>query len=245
MYGWLLVPPLLSLAACEGERFDEFREDTGVSGQDATVLEPLPLAPGDRFTFVGRMTARDGSATGDLSASYTFEVTIDGVDDQGLTADSMLSFSVAGHNSVNRGWSDVYDYSSWVGRLGPSLPSDQISTGSVKVGLGALPEIPARANPKQLPAGNFFLDRRRILEVRDRFADVHRNDRPRVVDAATNNGRWRFEYTAVDPTIITYDVQTRTVVLEVDSRGVVVRLEERLGEADQPPFAMTSLEFVP
>ena len=242
---------LLLLGACETDRFDGVRTDAGGSAQDGGQIGPLPLSTGDRFTFIGRMTARDGPISDDRSALYTLEVTVDAVDDQGLRGESRLTFRATGQNDFNRDWTDVYDFSSWVGRLGPSLPSDQVSGTPVDVDLGNLPELPAppdptRPDPKQLPTGSLFVDMRRPTAVRERFAAVHREHQPRVVDADMNNGRWRFEYRVTDPgTIITYEVPTRFIALEVDPRGVIVRVEEQLGTPDRPPYATASLELVP
>ena len=240
-----MILAFLPMAACEGEQLGGFRTDVGFAEMDGGTLGPLPLSPGDRFMFSARLTARDSAAIEDRSALYTLDITLNSVDDQGDRAESHLTFSAQGENTFNRDWTEVYDFSSWIGRLGPSLTTDQISNQTVEVGLGQIPELPSRAIPKTLPSGNLFVDLRRIETIRDQFAEVHQDHQPRVVDEAMNNGRWRFEYQLTDPTIITYDVQTRAVAMEIDTRGVVVRLEESLGNIDQPPFATTVLELMP
>ncbi len=217
------------------------RPDSGTIVTDAGSAGPLTLEAGMVFTYQGRLNARGVSQGDEKSAVYTLTVTIDSVQDQGLDGPSHLIFSASGSNMLNQDWSDVFDFSSWVARLGPGLRTDLVGNAPVDIDLSKIPQLPARRNPKVLPTGSFFLDMRQITDLRVRFADVYADSRPRVVDPSQNNGTWLFEIDGSDPEIITYEVQRRKVRIEYDPRGFITRIDETLGESGMEPNGFNTL----
>ncbi|MCA9551236.1 MAG: hypothetical protein KC933_14465 [Myxococcales bacterium] len=221
----------LTVAACEDTQLTQGRADSGVAASaDAGTDGPLPLEAGMTFTYEGRLTARGVSAGDEKSAVYTLVVHIDSVADRGAAGESTLAFSATGQNLLNQDWTDVWDFSSWVARLGPALQTDLVGAAAVTANLSQVPQLPTRANPKVLPTGSFFIDVRRIVDLRVRFAEVYADAHPRVVDPAQNGGKWLFELEGDDSAIITYDVQRRKVRIEYDPRGFITRIDETLGE---------------
>jgi hypothetical protein len=220
----------LAAAGCEDTEFTMNRADSGVALVDGGSSEPLALTPGMTFTYQGRLTARGVSVGDEKSAVYTLTVTIDAAQDRGASGDSTLTFSATGQNQLNQDWTDVWDFSSWVARMGPALQTDVVGAGGVEVNLSQIPQLPERANPKVLPRGSFFIDVRKIVDLRVRFAEVYADAHPRVVEPAQNGGKWLFELEGEDPAIITYDVQRRKVRIEYDPRGFITRIDETLGE---------------
>lgn len=217
------------------------RPDSGTIVTDAGNAGPLALEPGMVFTYQGRLAARAVSQGDEKTALYTLTVTIDSVQDEGLNGASRLTFSATGSNMLNQDWGDVFDFSSWVARLGPGLRGDVVGAAAVNVDLSKIPQLPARRNPKILPAGSFFLDMRQVTDLRVRFADVYADSRPRVIDPSQNNGTWLFEIDGTDPEIITYEVQRRKVRIEYDPRGFITRIDETLGESGTEPSGSNTL----
>lgn len=237
--------PLLGLCAlafaCDDTEIIMDRPDSGSAITDGGASGPLALQPGMTFTYQGRLTARAPSQGDEKSAVYSLTVTIDSVDDQGAAGASHLTYSATGRNVLNQDWTEPYDFSSWVARLGPALDSDVVGATSVDVDLSALPQLPARRNPKVLPTGSFFIDTRKIVDIRARFSDVYADSRPRVVDPDNNQGTWLFETDGTDPGIITYEVPRRKVRIEYDPRGFVTRIQEDLGESGTEPTGVNFL----
>ena len=226
----LLLVLSAAAAGCEDTGFTMDRPDSGVALTDGGVTGPLALEPGMTFTYQGRLTARGVSVGDEKSSVYTLTVRIDAVEDRGGAGDSTLTFSATGQNQLNQDWTDVWDYSSWVARLGPALPAEVVGAAAVDVNLAQVPRLPDRTNPKTLPTGSFFLDMRQLVALRVRFAEVYADARPRVVDPSQNGGKWLFEIDGDDPAIITYDLQHRKVRIEYDPRGFITRIDETLGE---------------
>lgn len=236
---------LLSLAAgtlaCEDTEIIMDRPDSGSAVTDGGASGPLALEPGMVFTYQGRLTARAPSQGDEKSSVYTLTVTIDSVDDRGAAGSSHLVYSATGANLLNQDWTEPYDFSSWVARLGPALDSDVVGAGTVDVDLSAVPQLPDRRNPKVLPTGSFFIDTRKIEDLRARFSEVYADARPRVVDPENNQGTWLFEIDGTDPGIITYEVPRRAVRIEYDPRGFVTRITEDLGESGTEPTGVNFL----
>lgn len=216
------------------------RPDSGIR-TDAGTFGPLPFMVGQVFSFDGRLTARDGAANTERSALYNLTVTLTAVEDGRETADSFLEYTVVGQNAVSRDWTDPYDFSSWVGRLGPTLMGDVVGGTTVRQNISQLPELPPRSNPKALPQGGFFVDLRGVTKLRAEFAQNRMNDMPRVVDPGNNGGQWLFEYTENDPQIFTYGVSTRAITMSFNEQGVLVRLTEGLSTMASPPYAVNEL----
>jgi len=241
----VLLPLLLGLAAlasaCDDTEIIMDRPDSGSALTDGGSTGPLALEPGMVFTYQGRLTARAPSLGDEKSAVYTLTVTIVSVDDRGLEGSSRLTFSATGQTDLNQDWTEPYDFSSWVARLGPALNSDAVGAGTVEVDLSEVPKLPERRNPKVLPTGNFFIDTRKIVDLRARFTDVYADARPRVVDPDNNQGTWLFELDQTDPTIITYEVPRRKVRIEYDPRGFITRIQEDLGESGTEPTGVNFL----
>lgn len=229
------------VSGCDKTEIIMDRPDSGSIEQDGGTAGPLALVPGMVFTYQGRLTARGPSQGDEKSSVYTLTVTIDAVTDLGASGDSRLSFSVTGANQLNQDWTDVFDFSSWVARLGPALRTDQVGAAPLDVNLSQVPQLPSRANPKVLPTGSFFIDMRKVTDLRVRFAEIYADSRPRVVDPSQNNGTWLFEIDGEDPTIITYEVQRRKVRIEYDPRGFITRIDETIGETGMEPTGSNTL----
>ena len=236
-----LIAALLLTSACDEAQIIMDRPDSGSAVVDAGISGPLPLEAGMVFTYQGRLTARAPSLGDEKTALYELVVTIESVDDQGLNGRSRLTYSATGQNVLNQDWTDPYDFSSWVARLGPALRGDVVSGQTIDVDLSAVPSLPERRNPKELPAGSLFIDTRKIVDLRARFAEVYADARPRVVDPGSNQGTWLFEHDGTDPTIITYEVPRRKVRIEYDPRGFVTRIQEELGESGTEPTGVNVL----
>jgi len=239
-----VIPALFGaiiVSGCDDAQVIMNRPDSGSVNIDGGSAGPLALTPGMVFTYQGRLTARGTSQGDEKSSVYSLTVTIDSVQDEGATGDSSLVYSATGSNQLNQDWTDVYDFASWVARLGPALRTDQVGASSVDVNLSQIPQLPGRANPKALPTGSFFLDMRKVTDLRVRFAEVYEDSRPRVVDPTQNNGTWLFELEGDDPSIITYEVQRRKVRIEYDPRGFITRIDETLGENGMEPTGSNTL----
>lgn len=239
------LTPLFAFAAlssaCEDTQIIMDRPDSGSALTDGGVAGPLALERGMMFTYQGRLTARTPSLGDEKTSVYTLTVTIESVEDRGADGASTLTYSATGQNVLNQDWTDPYDFSSWVARLGPALQSDVVGPGTVEVDLSEVPQLPPRRNPKSLPTGSFFIDTRKVEDLRARFSEVYADARPRVVDPANNQGDWLFELDATDPQIITYEVQRRKVRIEYDPRGFVTRIQEDLGESGTEPTGVNVL----
>ena len=239
--------PLLAVAlagfcsiACEDDAISRARPDVGALPTDGGISGPLPLQVGMSFTYRGILTAREDQAV-ERNSVYDLTLTITAIDEDAGT----LAYSATGANTLADDWTEPFDFSAWVGRVGPTLRDDEVlAARTVTVGLLDAPGAPERSNPKVLPAaGPFFFDVRAIDQLRADFSQAFAAGQPTVTDPSQANGRWRFSFTIEDPTIITYNLQRRQMVLEYDARGFLVRMTETLGQIDNPPSGDFRLEL--
>lgn len=239
----LLLGGLLGLAsaACEEAQVNQPRPDSGVAGLDAGSLDPLGLTVGMTFRYQGNLTYRAQAAGAEKNARYELTLTITQVDDLRGAAESSVAFSATGTNLQNDDFDATADFDSFVARLGPTQPGDQVGAGAVTAGLWQVPDEPppptggAKALPKASP---FFLDLRADEQIRTAFADAHQNEQPQVVDPSQHpSGRYALNYTTrAERFGFNYPEGTpRAIRLEYDPRGFLVRLEEDLGNVSTPP----------
>ena len=245
MYMRTPLPLILALGAgfwgfgCEDTAIGVAPADVGLLPVDGGNSGPLPLEVGMMFTYQAILTAREDQ-TVERNSVYNLTLTISAIDEGAGT----LSFQATGDNMLLDDWTQAFDFSAWVGRLGPSLAGEQVTDQEVTVDLVAAPTAPARPNPKIIPtAGPFFFDVRQIEVIRSAFSDLYPDGQPMVAGPAEANGRWRFSFSRVDANVITYNDQRRQMVLEYDPRGFLVRMTETIGQISNPPAGDFRLEL--
>ena len=230
----------LAVAGCDETSLSTARADIGLVPQDGGISGPLPLQVGMAFTYQGRLTARQDQQV-ERNSVYNLTITITAIDETAGT----LEYRATGNNMLLDDWTDTYDFSSWVGRVGPSTAVDQVDENrTVQIDLNTVARAPGRSNPKVLPAtGPFFFDVRAIAALRAQFDVDYAGSQPTVTDPENSNGVWRFSFEQTDPTIITYNDQRRFMVLEYDPRGFLTKMTESLGRIDNPPSGDCRLEL--
>ena len=222
------------------------RPDAGIVGTaDTGVVDPLPLEAGMIFQYRGQLTFRDPRAGQEEDSQYQLTVEIVDVDDRGA-GQASLRFSATGMQSFDRGWEPTADFDSWVARLGPSLPGDTVGAAPVTHTLDLPPRLPSPPQGgKTLPvAGSFFIDVRAIDDVRATFATENAARRPQVLEPDQSPaGRWTFATSGDDPDLFYYGdpPKTRSVRLEYDRRGFLVRIDETINDPASPPSGSFSL----
>ncbi len=229
-----------ALSGCEDEPIQMLRPDSGAPQRDAGTSGPLPLTQGMTFSYNAFLTFRGAAQGQERNATYTLEYTIDAVDDQGGVAESSITVSASGSNTLNDDWEPTADFDSWVARLGPALTEDRITPGGTNVMLEQVLEAPPAPAPppKTLPRPDtFFLDVRKISDLKVAFSEKYQGRSPQTVDPQDNNGTFLFAYGGAEPAYaFHYDAGTnRTIRVEYDPRGFLVRLDEQIGEANDPP----------
>jgi hypothetical protein len=237
---------LAILWGCEEDIIDRGRRDTGAIN-DSGISGPLPLQPGMTFTYDATLTYRS-DAVREETSKYSLTVTIASVDDQGVEGDSSLTFTATGAQTLNDDWQATSDFDLWVARLGPSLPSDRVSTEATTEALTDPPSIPPFPTPpKQLPReGSFFIDVRAMDRIGAAFVDAHQGQQPLLGPPETSGSNaWVFSYSGEDPSTIFYLAnKMRSMRLEYTPSGWLTRIEETIGDSDSPPWANARLILV-
>lgn len=245
--GWALASHVVS-TGCSDSPIVRPRGDSGIAITDGGTGGPLALRPGMAFNYRGILVYRDAALGNDQHSLYTMKLTIERIDDQGAEGDSTLQFTASDAMTDASGWTGPADNDSWVARLGPSQREDAIMTTPITATLGDAPKIPARARPpapKMVPpGGTFFLDMRKLETIRARFSDTYVGLSPGVVDPALNQGKWRMSFSGPDTTIFYNSPRTRSIMLEYDPRGFLVRLDEALGDGSMRPSSNNRLELI-
>jgi hypothetical protein len=230
-------------AACEEEVINRPRADAGSVGVDAGSFEPLGLAAGMRFTYLGQCTRR-GEGNREQNGRYQLVLTLSAVEDRGPGA-SAVRFAATGTNLEGRDWDPTADFDPWVARLGPASPSDRVGAEVTSADLSDPPSLPPPPTPpagKVLPRpGTFFVDLR-DPGLRADFVAANEGRRPQVVDPANGvNMRWAFSTEGRDDALFYHPTKTRRVRLEYDARGFLTRLDEAIGDTASAPSTTCTL----
>lgn len=243
-----LIAAVFLLFGCEDDPITMGRADTGIVQTDGGENGPLTLEPGMTFRYQGVLTARPNAAVGEHNSTWLMTITIDSVSDDGPGASS-VTFSASSPTTMDDDWDATDEFDSWVGRLGPSLAEDIVDGAGVVRRLDSPPAIPAapQGGNKVLPvAGTFFMDFRGVDQLRADFAQMNADLRPRVGDPSDNSGRWVFELSGQDQSVFYYTDKERSVRLEYDPRGFLMRIDESLGDPRRqtPPYATTRITLM-
>jgi hypothetical protein len=228
------------LTACNGDTISHGRADVGGLPKDAGVDQPLQLKTGMTFVYHGILTYREAQLGSEENSQYMITLTIGAVDDQGAQAESTLQFTASNPQTIMaQNWTAVADYDSWVARLGPSEPGDSVSIDPVTSHLSQIPAEPPRGMTKSLPqAGVFFLDTRKMDQIRAGFSSMFMSQMPQTVDPSMNLGSWRFNLSGPDATVSDFypmNQKTRTLELDYDPRGFLNHIEETIGDTSMRP----------
>lgn len=225
---------LLLAAACEDDN------PNLVSNPDAVAVDtggraPLPLAPGAEITYQATFTRRE-TAGAEVQGQYRVTLEITDVVDNGNDGPSTVSFIMTDQTAtMNPDWSPQIDFDSWVGRLGPSVDSDQVDSAPVELVLDGAPSIPPAATggaAKQLPKpSTFFVDiRDEGLIGADWTAEQAGRD-PRVDISDEGSVGLTLESDGLDEDeIVTHPVERRRVELTYRTDGVLEELTEQIGD---------------
>lgn len=233
------------LFGCEDDPINRGRKDAGAL-RDSGAKGPLLLEPGMTFTYDAILTFRAEAQGQEENSRYTLTVTIESVDDQGPDGQSTLTFSATGRQTLTDTWAQTTDFDLWIARLGPAHANDVVSSMAVTESLSDPPEIPAPPSQsgKVLPVGGtFFLDVRQIEQIRAAFSMAHQGQRPQTVDPTMSpTDTWDFAWKGPDELYFNYpDPTDRDVRLSYDQRGFLVRMDETIGNASNPPSANARL----
>lgn len=235
---------------CSEAPLQTIRPDSGFALRDAGSGPALAFSPGDEFPYYGRLSFRDGTAgEADLDSSYCIRLRIDSVDDRGTAEASRLEVVADGANrSVGARYSAPIDSDFWVGRVGPSLAADQVSSAPSTVVLDGPPTLPSRpAAQKTLPqAESFFLDMRNIDALRTDFVARHAERQPTVEAPTDDRPTWRFRYVGQDDRLDPYPEaqRFRDLTLTYSASGHLVQIDERVGDSDVFPHAANELVLI-
>lgn len=239
---FMAAAPLLG---CEEDPINRGRNDAGAP-RDSGAKGPLLLEPGMTFTYDAILTFRAQAQGQEENSRYTLTVTIDSVDDQGGEGQSSLAFTATGMRTLSDTWASTTDFDLWIARLGPSHADDVLAGMAVTEDLWDPPVIPPPPSPppKMLPApGTFFIDVRQIEQIRADFSMAHQGQRPQSVDPGMSpTETWDFAWSGPDELYFNYpDPTNRDVRLSYDQRGFLVRMDETIGDASNPPSANARL----
>lgn len=210
-------------------------DETGlVENPDLGPRIQLPLSVGDTFTYRGTLTRREASNL-ERQAAFRLELEIVGVDDNLDRAPAVVTVLARGESLPAGGdapWQGfVDDFDSWIARLGPTGPSDGVSSEPTDLTLTDAPRIPPALQPnssKPLPQlDTFFIDVRRLAAVQQDWLD---QDDGRGATFEGDN----FLLTASGPAPLGFhDFAQRTLRMVFDPDGVLQELTERLGPTQQ------------
>jgi hypothetical protein len=199
------------------------------------------------FTYHAVLKYREQQLNAEEDSQWSLTLKITAASDQGDRGESTIAFAASSPTTMSQGWTPPIDYDSWVGRLGPSLTTDQVSTTAVTAHLSQAPQIPGPPTPKQLPqSGTFFLDMRQIDAIKSSFAEMYRMQMPQVVAPSMNVGNWQMSFMGMDSSIQYYPMrlQLRSIMLEYDPRGFLTHLEETIGDTSMRPNAVCRIDLV-
>ena len=234
--GWLAG--LMALAGCNDDgTLDRAREDTGIRISDGGVNAPLALQKGWVLTYRARLTVREGRR--EKNTGYELTVTIDDVDDRGAMGDSTVTISATGRHDdrIEQNWDPSAGQDSWVARVGPADPADQVSPRAITVDLDDGPQG-ATFPPKSIPSDRFFfLDMRRIDQLRTEFVQRFSTQSPTSLSPEGTgkcdpNGDWTLALKGPeDLQIYPPPVNVRDVTFQYDPRGFLTKVVEKLGDS--------------
>lgn len=246
LLGLVLITALST--ACEGESFQRQRPDSGTAlGPDANA--PIPLEVGMRFTYEAILTARQADGS-ELNSAYRLEYEITEVDDGFASAPTTVTVTATGARTFDDGWEVTREFSSWVGRMGPTRRGDAFDTDEGRImldGIAQAPDALTNATDKTLPQlAPLFFDARKLDALEAAFVAEHEDKNVEVVAPdASPTGRWQFRFSGTDPAIsIYYENQNfRDMQFIYDERGFLTNLRETLGRTNVRPHAVMQLEL--
>jgi hypothetical protein len=244
---------LLVLCACEETPNLAQVMDSGVV-RDAgdEPLGALPIQVGDQFTYRGTLTRREGGgATDETQSQYRITVVVTDVVDRGDEGPSEVSYTMSQDDAfpADGRWSLSDDRDSWVGRLGPSIDTDVVSTEEATltlVGAPTPPPAPGAVNPKTLPpAALFFVDLRFVDDLVADWLAAQDGQSPTANPQGGFGAALILESNGADPDVARHQgSQQRRVSLRYDENGVLLRLSEDIGFfADDAAFPDTTAEL--
>lgn len=231
---WLVVA-LAAIAGCEDDSTLTVAPDAGPAPDSGDSAGPLPLAAGMEFTYRAILT-RARTQDAETSATYRIRLRITEVEDEGTSGPSRLSFSMTDlRDSTNPDWSLQNDFSSWVGRLGPSRDADVVDDAPVEMVLDGAPELPpapesTRDPAKVLPvASTFFVDIRNeaALGTAWEAANAGRDTAVSLRDDGAIGATLVAE--GPDDGVQFHDEQRRRIELEYTVSGFLQGLSETVG----------------
>lgn len=234
----LILAGTLSLAACDDDNVAGPRTAFD-AGTNVPTGGPLALKAGWRFTYMATLERAFGAQNA-AQSQYTMTITIDSVDDKGVTGDSTIQISATGSNTNLDRWDPTAGADSWVARHGPAEASDVVSAQPQTARIDEEPQRPpGPPMAKQIPGKhNFFLDMRSIDQIRAAFNRRHETMGPSSLAPEQHpKGRWRLALTGTDDEIVYYDNKRRVHELEYDPRGFLVTMRETIGDRGDPTTA--------
>jgi len=241
---------LVWAAACDDTVIAPPRPDSGIATPDGATSDVLALMAGWSFRYRATLTRREG--TNEFSSIYEITQAITAVDDRRASGPSSITATATGMNLLLDNWDITKGLDSWVARIGPSELGDAVSPLPATIELSGPPDVPPRpgaGRPKTLPQGEiFFIDTRRIGELRIAFSETHAAIGAMTFPPDEADGRWRFSLDGMDRDMLTYPmaVQQRRMDIEYDPRGFLTSISERLGDFDDmtQPTGAFSLSLV-
>lgn len=236
----------LVAAGCEDAVLEEGPRDLGLV-RDAGSTSPLPLVPGDRFSYSARLGHLGEGAMDEANAQYTLTYTIVAVEDGGGASPSRLTVAATGtHVSGGATWTDPIDFDLWVARLGPTRSFDTVDPDPMVTVLDGWPEpppAPVQGMPKPLPLpGPFFIDVRQMDAIAEELDRLYPERAPRIVSPdLSSDGAWQIELEGPqgpppnERPAFYPDGSTRAVVFRYDRRGFLTGLIETIAPPPGTP----------
>ncbi len=158
-----------ALAACDEGTLSVQPDFGGLP--DADFVANLPLEENATYTYRATLTYKQSDSDPGTQTIYRIRLNVTQVTDNLGQGPSRLEYrmeDVSAPGDKNAGWTAAFDFSSWVGRLGPSRGPDTVSPSAVEVPLEEAPRLPPApvATNKDLPhGGTFFVDIRESLAI--------------------------------------------------------------------------------
>lgn len=245
----IFVAGALALAACEEDdpTLSQTRDAVVVDAGDA---EPLPLTEGMVFTYETTPPGLNRKETQDAEVNgyYRVRIRITNVVDERGAAPSRVSFTMVDETTTDAlDWSAAQDFDSWVGRLGPSVRSDDVVVSApvelVLDGAPSLPEAPSTSGTLPVPS-TFFVDIRDELAIATAWTDTHAARNPAVETADEGDVGLVLRYDGIDDRIQFTTPARRSVRLEYTTAGFLRELSEVIGDPAGFPRTSARLELV-